>query len=135
MEEAQTKIVVIDDDPAVLTVLETRLGVNYQLVCTDDPRNAVALIRRERPDAVLCDIDMPEVSGGDISAALLKDPSTAHIPFVFLTNLATAQELDDLGEEVSGRPCVSKGAPLAKLLATIERVCGHGEAARGEAAF
>lgn len=124
MEQALKKIVVIDDDPAVLAVLETRLGEGYVLVCTNDPDSAVSLVRQERPDAVVCDIDMPGTCGGDISVALLADPLTADIPFAYLTNLATVEELHDFDEVIGGRPCVAKGAPIAKLQAMIDRLCG-----------
>jgi CheY-like chemotaxis protein len=123
MEEARLKIVVIDDDPAVLALLEVRLRSRYYVVSTSDAHNAVSLVRAELPDAVVCDIDMPGVSGAEISALLLKEPFTAHIPLVYLTNLATADEMADLGEEISGRPCVAKNAPIQKLRDMLDRLC------------
>ena len=120
MEEARKKIVVIDDDPAVLKVLETKLASRYFVVCTDNPASALALVRKEKPDAVLCDIDMPEVGGGEVAAALADDPLTANIPFVYLTNLVSPEEARDLGGRVSGRAGVSKRAPLGDLVRMIE---------------
>ena len=127
MEQARMKIVVIDDDPAVLALLAMRLRSIYYVVSTSDAHNAASLVRMEIPDAVVCDIDMPGVSGAEISAALLADPFTARIPLVYLTNLATADEMMDLGEEISGRPCVAKNAPIQKLRDTLDRLCGRRE--------
>ena len=125
MEQARMKIVVIDDDSAVLALLAMRLRSIYYVVSTSDAHNAAALVRSELPDAVVCDIDMPGVSGAEISAALLADPFTARIPLVYLTNLATADEMMDLGEQISGRPCVAKNAPIQKLRETLDRLCGR----------
>ncbi|MBI5278491.1 MAG: response regulator [Burkholderiales bacterium] len=120
MEEARKKILVVDDDPAVLKILETKLASRYYVVTTGNPAGALALARREKPDAVLCDIDMPDMTGGDVAAALAGDPATAFIPFVYLTNLVSPEEARDLGGQVGGRSGISKRAPLAELVKVID---------------
>ena len=63
---------------------------------------------------------MPEMDGGDVSAALYGNPETVDIPVLFLTSLVTAQESNLIGEQIAGRPAISKHAPTAALLAKIE---------------
>jgi CheY-like chemotaxis protein len=100
----------------------TKLAQRYELFSTTNPRQAVALAREEQPDVILCDIDMPEMSGGDVAAVLSGDPQTAFIPLVYLTALVSPEEARDLGGDVGGRPGVSKRAPLSELVRVIESV-------------
>lgn len=120
MESARKKIVVIDDDPAVLTVLQTKLASRYDTLCTARPKEALALVRAELPDAVLCDIDMPQLNGGEVAAALAADRATARIPFIYLTSLVSPGETEELGGHVGGRPAVSKRATMIDLVRVID---------------
>ncbi len=120
MIDERKKILLIDDDEAVVTYLVTKPGKNYQLVCTTQPRSVVALAKKQKPDVIFCDIDMPEFSGGDVAAALADEPATARIPFIYLTALVSPQEAEDMAGYVGGRPGVAKKATLAELLKRIE---------------
>ena len=122
--EARKKLLLIDDDEAVLALLVARLATRYEVFSSTDPTQAVPLAREEQPDAVLCDIDMPEMSGGEVVAALAADAFTVHIPVVYLTALVSPEEARDLGGDVGGRPGVSKRAPLAELVRVVESVTG-----------
>ena len=86
---ARRKLLLVDDDEAVIEFLGVKLGAEYDLVSTGSPEQALALARKEKPDLVLCDIDIADMDGGDISAALFADPVTHDIPLVFLTALAS----------------------------------------------
>lgn len=113
------KILVIDDDEAIVAYLAAKLAQHYELVSTTDPYKAVGLAKAERPDLVLCDIDMPGMGGGDVVAALSMDPQTAAIPVMYLTALVSPEETRDMGGNVGGRPGVAKRAPIAELLQRI----------------
>ena len=118
--ETKTKLLLIDDDAAVISYLVTKLSKFYEVVSTTDPVQATALARSELPDVILCDIDMPAMSGGDVAAALSGDSITARIPLIYLTALVSPEEAKDLGGQVGGRPGVSKRAPLAELVQKID---------------
>ena len=111
------KILVVDDDEAVLDYLRAKLGARYDLVTTDQGGAVMQLVKRESPDLIVCDIDMPDVDGGDISAQLYGDDKTRYIPMLFLSALVPAK---DRRGEVGGRPAVSKSAPVEELIARIE---------------
>jgi len=117
---ARKKILLIDDDQAVVSYLVTKLSKLYEVASTTDPRMAVRLARSELPDVILCDIDMPEMSGGDVAAALSEDSDTARIPLIYLTALVSPEETRDLAGQVGGRPGVSKRAPLSELVQRID---------------
>ena len=114
------KLLLIDDDEAVHEFMRIKLGERYQIVATRNPREALALVRKARPDIILCDIEMPDMDGGDVSAALFADESTRNIPLLFLTGLASPADLTNTRGQLGGRPAVSKSAPVAELIARIE---------------
>ncbi len=116
------KILLVDDDEAVVSYLVVKLAKYYDLISTTDPTQVVAMAREEQPDLILCDIDMPGMSGGDLASALTEDPDTAFIPVLYLTALVSPQETKELQGQVGGRPGISKRAPLAELLARIDEL-------------
>ncbi len=79
-------IVVVEDDPEVRNTVELLLKTaGHETRSTTDARQALELVRRERPRLVLCDIAMPELDGYGVLRALQEDPETADTPLVFLT--------------------------------------------------
>jgi CheY-like chemotaxis protein len=116
---AKPKILLVDDDEAVTTYLLAKLGARYELVATHDPAAVARFARELRPDLILCDVDMPEMDGGDVSAALFGDEELRHIPLLFLTALATPAEIARLQGQIGGRPAVSKSAPIEELAGRI----------------
>jgi CheY-like chemotaxis protein len=120
------RILLIDDDPTIVSYLTAKLGKTYEVSGTSDPAKAAALARRELPDVILCDIDMPEMSGGEVAAAFEEDSALSRIPFIYLTDLVSPSEARDLQGQVGGRPGVAKRAPLSELVARIEELTSGG---------
>lgn len=124
MTTTRKKILAVDDDAAVTAYLEAKLGADYDVVATNISTRALTLAQSERPDLIICDIDMPELDGGDLAAVLSQNPTTRDIPLLFLTALMSPREGKALGGEVGGRPGVSKRAPLPELLSRIRELIG-----------
>jgi putative two-component system response regulator len=114
------KILLVDDDEAVLGFLQAKLGARYDLVSTNAPQNVIRLARAHAPQLILCDVDMPEMDGGDLSSALFADEELRDIPLLFLTALASPADLQRLAGQLGGRPAVSKSEPLDRLVARID---------------
>jgi CheY-like chemotaxis protein len=104
----------------VLDFLQAKLGARYDLVSTNAPENVLKLARSEQPQLILCDVDMPEMDGGDLSSALFADEELRDIPLLFLTALASPADLKRLAGQIGGRPAISKSEPVDKLVARIE---------------
>jgi CheY-like chemotaxis protein/anti-sigma regulatory factor (Ser/Thr protein kinase) len=79
-------ILVVDDDANIRELLTQELSeAGYQVRVAANGREAVAEVRRERPDLVVLDVMMPEMNGFDVAAVLRHDPQTATIPIVILS--------------------------------------------------
>jgi len=114
------RILVVDDDEAVLTFWQAKLAARYEVATTSSPESVLAMARREKPQLILCDVDMPDVDGGDISSALFADDELRGIPVLFLTGLVGPAELKRLAGQLGGRAAVSKSEPVEAILARIE---------------
>ncbi|MFI2645304.1 ATP-binding protein [Streptomyces sp. NPDC018610] len=81
-------VVVVDDDEVFLSWLRPLLeGLAGSVTVLTDSGRAVATVERERPDAVLLDLDMPGPDGYEVHRLLAANPATAHVPVVVLTAL------------------------------------------------
>ncbi|ROZ79656.1 response regulator [Ramlibacter sp. WS9] len=117
------KLLLIDDDAAVIAHLVIKLSKFYEIVSTTDPARAAEMARTELPDVILCDIDMPGMGGGEVAAALGGDTATEGIPFIYLTALVSPEEARELDGQVGGRRGVAKRAPLSELVRAIDEAC------------
>ena len=81
------RVMIVDDDPIIVRLMEKYLNeAGYEdLVTTVDSRQAMALIRREKPDIVLLDIMMPHVTGLQILDEIRLDAEFAHLPVLIVT--------------------------------------------------
>jgi CheY-like chemotaxis protein len=87
------KILVIDDDPAMLALTVKALQARgFQTVTADDGVAGLEMAKKHMPDLIICDIQMPRLNGYETLAALRQDPLTGTIPFVFLSGLADRKQ-------------------------------------------
>ena len=79
------RILVVEDDPAIATVVqETLTDEAYEVVHTGAV-SALRLARELRPDVILTDYAMPDMDGAEISRRLRADPTTAGIPIILMS--------------------------------------------------
>ena len=81
-------------------------------------REALGKLAAERPDLVLLDVMMPEMSGYEVCRAIREDPATAMLPVVMVTALDPAQERIK-GLEAGADDFLSKPVHHAELLARV----------------
>ncbi|HTN26413.1 MAG TPA: response regulator [Burkholderiales bacterium] len=116
------KLLVVDDDEAMIDYLHAKLGERFDIVSTNAPENVLNLARTERPHLILCDINMPEMDGGDVSKALHAHPEVRTVPMLFLTALISPDELKNTGNLIGGRPAISKQASIPELEKRIRQL-------------
>ncbi len=91
---AGKKILVVDDDQAMLLSVEQRLkswGLTVFTASTGE--DALRLAQEQRPHLILLDIMLPRMKGREVCDKLKTDPSTATIPVIFLTALGLADHI------------------------------------------
>ncbi len=86
------KVMLVDDEPLMTALVEAHLEeAGYtNFVTTNDPREALAMLRREEPGVVLLDLMMPQLSGFDVLAAIRADAALRYTPVIVLTAAAGA---------------------------------------------
>lgn len=119
-ELPKQRILIVDDDPLVFDFFKIHLGQLYKLHFVNQPKQILSHVRNFAPDLIMCDIDMPEFNGGDVSRLLSQSEKLSVIPFLYLTSYVSPQEVDRLGGNVGGRDGISKFTPLPEMLEKIE---------------
>jgi CheY-like chemotaxis protein len=123
-EHART-VLVVDDDPKAVDVIAAFLPAPaYQVVRAFGGREAIIEARRLRPDLILLDLQMPDVNGFDVVAALREREETATIPILVVTaRVISDQDLallnGDRGDPI--RVVEKAGFNRAGFLAEVKR--------------
>ena len=97
MPSQDAKIMIVDDSPVNTFILERHLqqATTAQFITTNDATQAIEIMRRERPDILLLDVMMPEISGLEILETIDADEDLACIPVIVMTSC----ESDDIKRE------------------------------------
>lgn len=91
------RVVVVDDDPAVIDDIVGMLGTaGFDAVTVTDPLRLWEVLSTAAPDLVVLDLDMPEVRGSDLCRALRADPRWAPLPVVLLTTRADSATVEEV---------------------------------------
>src|SRR5215468_435 len=100
-KEHAASILVVDDDPEIVSMLSTRLSARgYKVSTASDGHRAIELAKRERPDIVLLDVMMPGKSGWEVARALKQDPVTQAIKIVMVT--AIGEQVNEITSPLYG---------------------------------
>ena len=79
-------VLIVDDAPLNRKLIRTLLEMrNIRVIDAQDAEQALELVRAERPDLVLMDIQLPGLNGLEATRILKADPNTADIPVVILS--------------------------------------------------
>ena len=88
------KILIVDDVMSNVLLLKILLSNEKYQVCTANCGNmCIEQAKNEKPDLILLDVMMPDISGFDTAVILKKDPETVDIPIIFLTALNNPSDL------------------------------------------
>lgn len=112
-------ILVVDDQHQNLQLVASVLNPLYNLVLTDKGEKALPYALKKRPDLILLDIMMPEISGFEVCRQIRQQPELNTVPVIFLT--AKTEEEDIIhAYEAGGVDYVTKPFRTRELLARIE---------------
>ena len=85
MDDSKPKILVVDDEPVFIQLMEATLKDDYDLVFAYNSDEALERAKSHFPDLILLDVAMTPKSGFDVCAALKSEGSTRDIPILFIT--------------------------------------------------
>lgn len=92
MTEQRPTILVVDDEPQMTVLISSLLEeAGFDAVTAADGKEGLEKAKSDRPDLILCDIQMPVMNGYDMLNAVKTDPELADIPFIFMTGVNTGR--------------------------------------------
>jgi len=119
----KAKIMIVDDEPLNIKVVQTHLSFAgyHRFVTSVDPRPVLEMIAVEKPDVILLDIMMPEVSGLDILRQKHDIEFLSHIPVIVLT-AAENEEIKMEALNLGAADFLNKPVNLAELVVRVRNV-------------
>ena len=113
------KILIVDDEPPIIDVLQYNLQqAGYDVVVAWDGEQALALTRSDQPDLIILDLMLPKIDGIDVCRTLRRE---SEVPIIMLT--AKDEEIDRvLGLELGADDYVVKPFSVRELMARVKSV-------------
>ncbi len=124
-------LLIVEDDASTRRMLETELTANgYQVTLAVDGLDALMQLEKQAPDAILCDIHLPNLDGLAFTQAIKANPATRNIPVLILTADSDPRKMID-GINVGARFYLTKPFEMKELLRKLQRlISGNGERTR-----
>ena len=120
-DTARQRVLVIDDDPDALYLLQEGLGTSeFDVIGARTGRDGLEIARAQQPGAILLDILMPETDGWQILNDLKSDPATTKIPVILLTIV----DKKALGFKLGAAAYLLKPLNPGLVLETLQTVIG-----------
>jgi ligand-binding sensor domain-containing protein/AraC-like DNA-binding protein/nitrogen-specific signal transduction histidine kinase len=112
------RLLIIDDDEEIKEYIQTVMNEYFVTKTAPDGQKGLLLVKEFKPDIILCDVLMPDMSGFEVIKQLKKDKETSHIPVILLTSL-TDEEDKVKGFECGADDYITKPFSVRLLLTRI----------------
>jgi CheY-like chemotaxis protein len=119
----KTVLIIEDEEDAADMFAEMMRVSGYRVLKTSSSTPALTMMTAEKPDVVILDIMMPEISGLDILRQMRKDPALANIPVVVVSATSMPADIKH-GMEAGASMYLTKPVGFTELREAIERVLG-----------
>ena len=123
--DAKTKtVLIVEDNELNMKLFHDLLDAHgYHILQTKDGMEALDIAREHRPDLILMDIQLPEVSGLEVTKWLKEDDDLTHIPVVAVTAFAMKGDEERI-REGGCEAYISKPISVTHFLETIQGLLG-----------
>lgn len=123
-ETSEAKVLIVEDNPEILTYIESCLQDRYEILKAKDGLEAWDICQKQIPDLVLSDVMMPGRSGIELSRMIRSDQRTNHIPLILLT--AKSGDVNRMeGLEAGADEYLTKPFRRRELELRIERLLAY----------
>lgn len=121
MTPDEKRILIADDDPVILRLIQVNLELEgYEVLTANNGQEAVDIATAELPDLVILDIMMPRLDGYQACQKLKEEATTTNLPVIFLS--AKAQQGDiEKGKSFGVVDYLTKPFDPSELLEVVER--------------
>jgi DNA-binding response OmpR family regulator len=120
MATSQKTIIVVEDEPDTAEMFAEMMRLNgYQVMKSYAGETAVSLIKKEKPDAVVLDIMMPDLSGLEVLRILRNDPALASIPVIVVSAKSLTSDIKQ-GMDAGASVYLAKPVAFMDLVAAVE---------------
>jgi DNA-binding response OmpR family regulator len=122
------KIMVVDDEPDILTTVSQMLEMSgYEVIRATDGKECLKKLYESNtnPDLIVLDIMMPEISGWDVAARIKENPPWRNIPIVFLTAKGDTMSIGMGG--IASEDYIVKPFDVKDLIIRIQKILGKQE--------
>ena len=120
-------ILVIDDEPDILTVVSMRLKkLGYQVLTAANGKQGLDTIRREKPDLVLLDLVMPFMNGAEVCRHVRNDTALKHIPIILFTASGCADMTEEKLKTLGVDDYIIKPFEPEEFVSKVERILAQG---------
>jgi CheY-like chemotaxis protein len=119
------RILVVDDDPTILRLLQVNLEMEgHEVLTAGDGHEALVRLREGAPEVVLLDVMMPGLDGWQVCERIRADPDLATTPVVILS--ARAQQSDlERGAQAGADAYITKPFDPLELVELVERLAAQ----------
>lgn len=119
------RILIVEDNELNMKLFHDLLAANgFELLEARNGRDALEMVKAERPDLIIMDIQLPEMSGLDVTKTIKSDPKLRSIPIIAVT--AFAMKGDE--EHIRAHGCeayLSKPISIDRFLETVRAHIGR----------
>lgn len=125
------KILIVDDEKALIRMLKINLEStgNFEIEGEDRGSRACETALKFKPDIILMDVIMPDISGDQVAAKIRAHPELCKTPIIFLTATVSRQEAKQCHGMFGGQLFIAKPTTMVEIAEAIQKTLHLDDAA------
>jgi len=120
----QKTVIVVEDEPDAAEMFAEMMRLsNYKVLKTYSSTPAITMIANEKPDVVILDMMMPDISGLEVLRFMRREPELRFIPVIIVSAKSTPSDINS-GLEAGAAAYLTKPVGFQELKQAVDRVVG-----------
>lgn len=119
-------VLLIEDDTFLAEIYKTKFEMEkFKVSVARDGESGLQAIQKKKPDVVLLDVLLPQMDGFTVLESAKKDPRTAYIPIILLTNLGQKNDVDKGFQLGASEYLIKAHVHPSEVVDVVKRVLTH----------